>query len=575
MNQIQLNPSTQCSAEAKSTFDQLHKLSKEILVSRGLQSDTDLQDLLDFTLSKLQDPSSIMGMDRAVARLFEAWRKQEAILIYGDYDLDGSSGVCILKMALDRLGFQNVRTYQPDRHKEGYGLHAKLISGYVEQGISLILTVDLGITAIEAAEECLKHQIDLVITDHHLPQEILPRAYVVVNPNQAGDVSDLKFLCGAGVGFYLVRALKRKWSLENLPHASLDLKSLLPYVVLSTVTDMVPLIKDNRILVKHGLDAIEKTSILSWKELLKKFTYGKKRIQVSDVAISIAPKLNALTRMSGELTPVDYLLSEHPDILKERLDYLVAKNKEREEEQSLAQNIANDLAKVRDPSEPFLFVADSQIHLGVLGLVANRISQEDEIPVFVAGKNEEGLFVGSARLPENREGSLLDVLGFCDDELIRFGGHSHAAGFMFEESKTQLIREKLRAYYIQNTYQRKKQNIFTIPAQLDQFFEPDFIRDLEMFAPYGKGFEPFTFMVSELRVIAIQKIKDKHLKLVVADKARRVTLTAWLFSASKTQMDICQTAFEQEALLKVRTQVQMNEFRGKVELQLLVQSVED
>lgn len=569
-----MNPLLQSFGEIKSPFDQLHPLSKEVLISRGFHALEDLQNLLDFSLSKLQDPSSIMGMDAAVERLFRAWHKQESILIYGDYDLDGSSGVCLLKLALDQLGFQNVNTYQPDRHKEGYGLHAKLIPTFAEQGVSLILTVDLGITAVEAAEECLKHRIDLVITDHHLPQEVLPRAHVVVNPNQNGDLSDLKFLCGAGVGFYLVRALKRKWSLENLPHACLDLRSLLPFVVLSTVTDMVPLVKDNRILVKHGLDAIAKTSLASWKELLKKFTYGKKRLQVSDVAISIAPKLNALTRMSGELTPVDYLLSDRPEILKERLEYLIVKNKEREAEQGLAQNIASDLAKIRHFSEPFLFVADPQIHLGVLGLVANKISQEDVIPVFIAGKNDEGLYIGSARLPEKVEGSLLDILGFCSDELIRFGGHSHAAGFMFEESKIPLIREKLKSYFVQNILQEKQMGLQTISARLEQFFEPDFIRDLESFEPYGKGFEPFAFAVSELCVVGVQKIKEKHLKMVMTDSARRVTLTAWLFSASKMQMDLCQNAMEQERCVRVHTHVQMNEFRGKLELQLLIQSIE-
>ncbi|MFN8943228.1 MAG: single-stranded-DNA-specific exonuclease RecJ, partial [Pseudobdellovibrionaceae bacterium] len=342
----------------KTALDQLHSLSKAVLISRGILPN-DLTEMLDFSLAKLQDPMSLLGMERAVNRLYQALLHKERILIYGDYDLDGSSGVCLLKMGLDQLGFPHVGFYQPDRHKEGYGVHPQLISGFADQGITLILTVDVGITAHQAAEECLRHGIDLVITDHHLPQESLPKAYVIVNPNQKDDASDLKFLCGAAVGFYLIRALKRKWSLEKLPHSNLDLKSLLPYVVLSTVTDMVPLIKDNRILVKHGLDAIPKTALPSWKELLKKFTYGKKRLQVSDVSISIAPKLNALTRMSGELTPVEYLLSSEQTLLKERLDYLVQKNKERETEQQLAQEIAQELARVRTQNEHFLFVANS------------------------------------------------------------------------------------------------------------------------------------------------------------------------------------------------------------------------
>ena len=567
-----MNPSALESSQVKSGFEKLHPLSKKILTLRGLAGD-DFEQLIDFSLLKLQDPNTILGMEKAVARLFEAYRKQEKILIYGDYDLDGSSGVCLLKIALDQLGFSNIQTYQPDRHKEGYGVHASLISSFADQGISLILTVDVGITANEAADECERLGIDLIVTDHHLPQEVLPKAHVIVNPNQNQDVSDLKFLCGAGVAFYLVRALKRRWSLEGLVHSQLDLKGLLPFVVLSTVTDMVPLVKDNRILVRHGLEMIPKTNLKSWQELLKKFTYGKKRLQVSDVAISIAPKLNALTRMSGELTPVGYLLSDEPSVLRERLDYLIQKNKEREEEQSLAQKIAQQLADDRAPHEPFLFVADPNIHLGVLGLVATKISQDHEIPVFIAGKNEEGFFVGSARLPEKVDGSLLDALGFCSDSLLRFGGHSHAAGFMFSAERLQDLRSRFQTYFTSQVFKEKKISDVVIDADLFQFHDVDFLRDLEMLEPFGKGFEPFLFRVKNLRVTGIQVIKEKHLKLAVTDPAAKMTMTAWLFSATKSQSEILKEAMNEDLPLDVQTQVQINEFRGKLELQLLFKSV--
>lgn len=567
-----MNPSTVESSQVKNGFEKLHTLSKTSLALRGYTG-AEFDQLIDFSLLKLQDPNSILGMEKAVERLFEAYAKQEKILIYGDYDLDGSSGVCLLKIALDQLGYENIQTYQPDRHKEGYGVHASLIKPFAEQGISLILTVDVGITAIEAADECFQHKIDLIVTDHHLPKEILPKALAIVNPNQDGDQSDLKFLCGAGVAFYLVRALKRRWSLEGLVHTQLDLKGLLPFVVLSTVTDMVPLIKDNRILVRHGLEMIPKTSFKSWQELLKKFTYGKKRIQVSDVAISIAPKLNALTRMSGELTPVDYLLSNEPSVLRERLEYLIQKNKEREDEQHLAQNIAQALADVRAKHEPYLFVADPNIHLGVLGLVATKISQDDEIPVFVAGKNEEGFYVGSARLPEKVDGSLLDALGFCSEALIRFGGHSHAAGFMFAPEKMEELRIRFQTYFTTQALKEKTVNEVIVEAKLNQFYDADFLRDLDLLEPFGKGFEPFLFRVKNLQVTAIQVIKEKHLKLSVVDDSRSMTMCAWLFSATKSQSEMLKEAMNEESYLDVQTQVQINEFRGKLELQLLIKGV--
>ncbi len=567
-----MNPSTVDSLQVKNGFEKLHPLSKTALSLRGI-GDSDLEQLIDFSLLKLQDPHHILGMEKAVERLFQAYQAQEKILIYGDYDLDGSSGVCLLKIALDQLGFEEVHVFQPDRHKEGYGVHASLMKRFSDQGISLILTVDVGITALEAGDECLKLGIDLIVTDHHLPKEKLPHACAIVNPNQQGDSSDLKFLCGAGVAFYLVRALKRRWSLEGLVHSQLDLKALLPFVVLSTVTDMVPLIKDNRILVRHGLEVIPKTSLKSWQELLKKFTYGKKRIQVSDVAISIAPKLNALTRMSGELTPVDFLLSEEPVLLRDRLEYLVQKNKEREGEQHLAQNIAQALADVRASHDPYLFVADPTMHLGVLGLVATKISQDVEIPVFIAGQNEEGLFVGSARLPEKVEGSLLDALNFCSSALIRFGGHSHAAGFMFSPEKIEDLRAMLKLYFSIQTLKEKAPSDLVVEARLDQFYDVDFLRDLDLLEPFGKGFEPFLFRVRHLRSIGIQVIKEKHLKLTLQDNSKRVTMCAWLFSATKAQTELLAKATDEGFSVDVQAHVQLNEFRGKLELQLLLKNL--
>ncbi|MFN8943015.1 MAG: hypothetical protein ACK5WZ_00160, partial [Pseudobdellovibrionaceae bacterium] len=211
--------------------------------------------------------------------------------------------------------------------------------------------------------------------------------------------------------------------------------------------------------------------------------------------------------------------------------------------------------------------------LGVLGLVANKISQDDEIPVFVAGKNEEGLFVGSARLPEKMSGSLLDVLNFCSKELIRFGGHSHAAGFMFSETMMDALHEKLRMFFTMQKFMEREITLQPVAAQLTQFFEADFIRDLDLLEPFGKGFEAFLFEVRKLRVLSIQTIKEKHLKLMITNESSRVTIIGWLFSATKAQIEFLKVAFEQEKLVNVYTQVQMNEFRGKLELQLLIKKI--
>ncbi|MEQ1664391.1 MAG: DHH family phosphoesterase, partial [Bdellovibrionales bacterium] len=225
----------------------------QIVFGRGYDSTEKIENLVQPKLKDLAHPFSLHQMDLAVARLIQAFQNEEKILIYGDYDLDGSPGIVLLREGLIKLGFSNVEVFQPLRLKDGYGLHSHKIADFKNLGVQLIVTVDVGITDIESVDIANEMGIDVIITDHHLPKEKHPNAFAIVNPNKGNCESNLQHLCGTGVAFYLILALRMEMSQKKLLKQEFNPKELLDLFAIATITDMVPLIKENRVLVKHGL----------------------------------------------------------------------------------------------------------------------------------------------------------------------------------------------------------------------------------------------------------------------------------------------------------------------------------
>jgi single-stranded-DNA-specific exonuclease len=283
-------------------------LIARVLASRGLTQEK-LDDLLNPKLAALKDPMSMKGMKVAVERLVKAYKNKEKICIYADFDLDGTSGLAILKQGFEKIGYKEVAYYQPKRLSEGYGFHAEAVEELVALGITLIVTVDVGITSFKAFEKAKQLGIDVILTDHHLPAETLPDALTVVNPNQKNCTSGLGYLCGAGVAFYLLRALKRAFYDDpDLPKNAWDLKEVLEFFCIGTLTDMVPLIEDNRTLVKLGLKVIAGTDKPGLRTLLEALGLDGRELTSQDVAIRFAPKLNALSRMESDILPAQIYL---------------------------------------------------------------------------------------------------------------------------------------------------------------------------------------------------------------------------------------------------------------------------
>ncbi len=543
-------------------------LISRVLASRGLEQ-TQLESLLNPKLSELKDPFKLRGMKIACDRLVQAYLKNEKICIYADFDLDGTSGLAILKNGLEKIGFKDVAYYQPRRLSEGYGFHAEAVEELKNIGISLIITVDVGITSFKAFEKANELGVDVILTDHHLPAEKLPAALVVVNPNQKDCDSGLGYLCGAGVAFYLLRALKRTF-FENpdLPKNEWDLKEVLEYFCIGTLTDMVPLIEDNRVLVKHGLVALAQTKKAGLKALLEALNLDGRELTSQDVAIRFSPKLNALSRMESEILPAQIYLETSDKKAQQMIGLVLTNNQTRQSLQSDAEEKALKALETWTETD-FVFVSSEFFHRGVIGLIATKLSQVFNRPAFVGSQNSEGMIVGSSRTPQGSEISLVQALKSAESVLNRFGGHAAAAGFeLHEKNQFQMI------HFLKAHFESLKSNpqpleidfdtradLSEVNAQLMKWY--DFI------GPFGVGFQVPLIRFNQVSLVGSKELKGGHYKLNFTDSNQKNRIDALLFSPT----DVIKQKISVGRQYDVLSELQWNYFNGNKTIQLLVKDL--
>ncbi len=484
-----------------------------------------LNKILNPTLSELKDPFVLKNMDKAVSRLITAFHKEEKICIYADFDLDGTSGLAILNVGLKKIGFENVIYYQPKRLAEGYGFHPQAVEDLKNQGVHLIITVDVGITSFAACEKAQELGIDVILTDHHLPiddthsavGEKLPAAYCVVNPNQKNCQSGLEYLCGAGVAFYLLRALKRGF-FENseLPKNEWDLKEVLDFFCIGTLTDMVPLVDDNRVLVKHGLLALQQTQKPGLRELLKRLNLADRELTSQDVAIRFAPKLNALSRMESEVLPRDIYLETDSKKAETLVSKMLKNNETRQSLQQSAVELAEKSLR-QWTHQDFIFISSREFHRGIIGLIATKIANDTNKPTFIGSEDAEGMIVGSSRLPQGSIGNLVSALSSAEKVLNRFGGHAAAAGFEFSSSRKKELIECLTKYYTELASEPRDLEIeYDTEAALSDLTQIN-MKWYNFAGPYGVGFPTPIFRFNRVTLKSIKEIKGGHIKMTARD----------------------------------------------------------
>lgn len=540
-------------------FD-MPELIWRILAARGLKTKEEIQNLFQPKLKSLAHPFSMDDMDKAAERLVHAFEKNEKILIYGDYDLDGTPAVALLLDGLKRLGFQRLSFFQPSRTVDGYGFHARKIADFVNEQVSLIVTVDVGITDLEAVAEAARKGVDVIVTDHHLPKEQLPKAYAIVNPNKGECGSALQHLCGTGVAFYLILALKM--ALEKAGHfkGEFDPKELLDLFALATITDMVPLVHENRILVKHGLVQLAQTRRPGLRKLFAELGYLNKNLTSQDVAFRIAPKLNALTRLDEGLRAIDVFLAEESQAAK-IIDQVMDINRRRVEFQNAAKAVAEKLVKNFDKSK-FLWIHSNEFHPGVISLLANDIMGEFGVPVFVGAQTENGQILGSARAPSTAH-NLQSILGKASPVLHKWGGHQLAAGFELQLENTEQFQELLNSYFAESndTSTGGESNVFYDAEAKIKELNFSFMKWYDGMGPFGNQFEAPKLLLKGVRAKKVKTLKGSYLKYTLAANDGEVE-ALWFKGAQK---------FPEGCQVDTIITPQWNEYNGVKSVQALIQ----
>ena len=487
-----------------------------LLVLRGIDRAEIALRFLAPSLDHLHSPFLMTGMRAAVDRLEAAIERKESILIYGDYDVDGTTAIVILKTAIELCGGA-ADFHVPHRIREGYGMKDDVIERAAAAGTRLIISVDTGIRAFSAAETAQRLGVDLIVTDHHLPgTDGVPRALAVLNPNQPGCEYPCKALCGAGVAFKLAQALlERRLQDRNLPAL---LQSFMKMVAIATVADAVPLTGENRVFARLGLDALRRAVNPGLKALLEVAQIPTSRPPTStEVAYRIAPRLNAAGRMDVACDVIELFSVKDSGRAREiafRLDQL---NTERQEaERRILQAIEERFAQEPLLRDSYCVVIDGEgWHRGVIGITATRVVERYGRPALVVS-HDQGEAHGSGR--SIRSFHLLDALESCHDLFHRYGGHAHAVGFSLPSNRVADLRSHLDTYARARLTPADFEPILDVDARLTlQQVTPDLFRALEQLEPFGQGNLEPVFVSRGVRIMAPPRVlKDKHIKLKVA-----------------------------------------------------------
>jgi single-stranded-DNA-specific exonuclease len=548
--------------------ESLPPLVKLFAQARGFKSNKEFDSWLNPKLLDLRDPFLLKGMTSAIERLVRAYKNNEIVALYGDFDLDGTSALALLDRAFSVFGFKNYILYQPARLAEGYGFHVAAVENLKDKGVKLIVTVDVGTTALLAAKKCSELEIDLIITDHHLPLQELPEAYSFINPNQEECTAGLGHLCGVGVAFYLIWALRRMLIQEKMIlESQLDMRDLLDCFVIGTLTDMVPLIAENRVLVKHGLHRLAQTSRWGLRLLLDELSLWGRELSSQDVAIRFAPKLNALSRMELGLKPLDIFTAGTMEEAEILISKVLRQNEMRMQLQSDAEFHAKEEA-LKWETESFIFVCSKEFHRGIIGLVATRLSQIYQKPSFVGAISNDGIVVSSARTPSGIGSvNLVKVLEYASLYLHRFGGHTSAAGFEFQFEQFENIIQNFKDYFLDlDKTEVEHEIVYDLQVSLNDV-NASLMKWLDSIGPFGQAFEIPLFYFSGVRIVSVKKLKGAHLRLSLAENDSRID--GLLFSPSENQLEVVQN----NSVVDILAELQWNYYQNQKSIQLLVKEV--
>ncbi len=537
-----------------------------LLVRRGLKTAAEVKKFFKPSLNDLEDPFLMPDMDKAVKRLNKALGEKEKILIYGDYDVDGTTAVSLVYKYL-RAYTSNLDYYIPDRYDEGYGISTKGIDYAAEQGVTLVISLDCGIKAIDKIEYAKGKGIDFIICDHHLADDVLPDAVAVLDAKREDSRYPYEHLSGCGVGFKFMQAFAAD---NGFPFS--ELEKLLELTAVSIASDIVPITGENRILAYYGLKQINSNPSLGLKGIIDVCGLSGKEITISDIVFKIGPRINASGRMMNGREAVELLLAKNSKVAKQKSENINQYNEERRELDKKITDEANAIISSIENNEDnkAIIVYNPAWHKGVIGIVASRLTEKYYRPAVVLTKSSE-LITGSARSVSNFD--IYKVVESCRDLLENFGGHTYAAGLSLKEENLQRFKERFQQIAAQEIVPEQLVPQIDIDAVLDlKQINAKFMSDLKKMSPFGPENHKPVFCTHGVQDYGTSKLvgrEQEHIKLEIIDSKSAsspihgIAFGMSRFNAHIKQMkpfDICYT-------------IEENTYNGNTTLQLMIKDI--
>lgn len=513
-----LEQTDQVAAEALAKEARLPHVFAELLVARGITSGREAFAFLNPDADQLHDPFLMLGMQVAVKRIESAIAARETILLYGDYDVDGTTAVVLLKTAIEMLGGV-AHFHVPHRLREGYGLQSSVIEAAGAAGVRLIITVDTGMRAFAEAETARRLGIDLIITDHHLPKadDDVPAALAILNPNQPGCTYPEKSLCGAAIALKLAQAvLERR---DRLRTREKTLPSFLKMTAIATIADAVPLHGENRTIAALGLCELRRPAGAGLRALFSVAALdpASKPVTGFDVAFRLAPRINAAGRMDVASEVIELFCTRDPIRAAELAGKLERLNRERRDAEAAAlRTIESRLADDGELAADRLLVVDGDgWHRGIIGILASRVVERTAKPAIVVSV-EDGVAHGSGRSVDGFH--LLNAIESCADLFTRFGGHAFAIGFALPAESLPKLKQRLRGYAEERLAGHKPERLLRIHAELPlDRITPVLAGWLRKLEPLGHGNPEPLFVARRARLVSAPRImKERHVRLELA-----------------------------------------------------------
>ena len=540
----------------------------QLLVQRGITSVEEADRFFSPRLKHLHDPFLMPDMDKAVNRLNRAMGAKEKIMVYGDYDVDGTTAVALVYKYLSNF-YSNIDFFIPTRYEEGYGISSEIIDDFAEQGVKLVIILDCGIKANEEIAHAREHGIDFIICDHHVPDEELPQAVAILNPKIEGSTYPCPHLSGCGVGYKLMQAFAISNGIQQT-----ELEGMLDLVAVSIAADIVPMVDENRIMAYYGLKRLNTNPNMGLRAIIRICNLTNREITISDVIFKIGPRINASGRMQSGREAVELLISKAIGDAYERAKAIDQYNRDRKELDKRITEEANAILSRRQESEAdrkTIVIFNKDWHKGIIGIVASRLTELYYKPVVVLTL-ANGLATGSSRSVQGFD--IYKAVDSTRDLLENFGGHTYAVGLSLKEENIPEFTRRFEEYVAANILPSQLKPTFEIDAYLT-FSEitPEFIGMLRRFNPYGPGNQKPVFCTRGVMDFGTSKLVGRqleHIKLELVDDTSGKVFNGIAFNKAElfdkihagARVDICYTIEDNNHLPAANAiQLQIKEIR--------------